>query len=168
MKKLLLFLALCAFGFCAELKVAAAANVTYAFDDLKAEFAKTHPKDTLDVSLGSSGKLVAQVKNGAPFEVFMAANVGFAQTLYDDGFAVTKPVVYARGSVAMMSVRGFDLSKGLEILKDPKVKTIIIANPKTAPYGTATVETFKKAGIYDAIKNKLLQQTQSETLLVKQ
>lgn len=156
MKKLLLLLVLCAFGFGAELKIAAAANVTYAFEDIKAEFAKTHPKDTLDVSLGSSGKLVAQVKNGAPFEVFMAANVAFAQSLYDDKFAVTKPVVYARGSVAMMSVRGFDLSKGLEVLKDPKVKTIVIANPQTAPYGTASVEAFKNAGIYDAIKHKII------------
>lgn len=157
MKKILLLLAFFAYGFSAELNIAAAANVTYAFDDIKAEFAKTHPNDVLNVSLGSSGKLVAQVKNGAPFDVFMAANMKFAQTLFDDKFAVTEPKIYARGKVAMLSIRGFDLSKGLDILKDEKVKTIIIANPKTAPYGTASVEAFKKAGIYDAIKDKIIE-----------
>ncbi len=59
--------------------------------------------------------------------------------------------------VAMLSVRGFDVTKGLEVLKDPKIKTIVIANPKTAPYGAASIEAFKNAGIYDAIKDKIVE-----------
>ncbi|QQF52882.1 molybdate ABC transporter substrate-binding protein [Campylobacter fetus] len=157
MKKLLLIAAFIVASFASELSIAAAANTTYAFDDIKAEFKKLNPDANLNVSLGSSGKLVAQVKNGAPFEVFMAANMDFANGLYKDGFAMNEAVVYAKGKVAMLSVRGFDLSKGLEVLKDPKVKTIIIANPKTAPYGTASIEAFKNAGIYDAIKDKIIE-----------
>ncbi|ANE35454.1 molybdenum ABC transporter ModABC, periplasmic molybdate-binding protein [Campylobacter iguaniorum] len=157
MKKFFLAAVLAVAGFCADLNIAAAANVTYAFDDIKAEFKKLNPDANLNVSLGSSGKLVAQVKNGAPFEVFMAANMDFANGLYKDGFAMNEAAIYAKGKVAMLSVRGFDLSKGLEVLKDPKVKTIIIANPKTAPYGTASIEAFKNAGIYDAIKDKIIE-----------
>lgn len=157
MKKLLLLISFVLVSYASELNIAAAANTTYAFDDIKSEFKKLYPDANLNVSLGSSGKLVAQVKNGAPFEVFMAANMDFANGLYKDGFASQEAVVYAKGKVAMLSVRGFDLSKGLEVLKDPKVKTIIIANPKTAPYGTASIEAFKNGGIYDAIKDKIIE-----------
>ncbi len=157
MKKIILALAFCVAGFAVELKVAAAANVTYAFDEIKSEFKKVAPDVDLNVSLGSSGELVAQIKNGAPFEVFMAANMDFANNLYKDGFATGEAVVYAKGKLAMLSTRGFDLNKGLEILKDEKVKTIIVANPNTAPYGTASVEAFKAAGVYEDIKNKIVE-----------
>ncbi len=156
MKKFLLFLALCAYGLSAELNVAAAANTAYAFEDIKAEFAKAYPNDKLNVTLSSSGKLVSQIKEGAPFDVFMSADVNVAKKLFDDTLAVTEPKIYARGKVAMLSVRGFDLSKGLEGLKDPKIKSIIVANPDTAPYGKATIEALKKASVYDAIKSKII------------
>ena len=156
MKKFLLFLAFCAYGFAGEVSIAAAANVTAAFETIKAEWAKVRPNDALNVTLSSSGKLVSQIKEGAPYEVFMSADVGFAQKLADANLTVTQPKIYARGKVAMMSVRGFDLGKGLEVLKDPKVKTIIVANPEVAPYGKAAIEAFKKAGVYDAIKSKIV------------
>ncbi|WP_162165332.1 molybdate ABC transporter substrate-binding protein [Campylobacter fetus] len=157
MKKLLLIVAFVVASFASELSIAAAANTTYAFDDIKSEFKKLYPDVNLNVSLGSSGKLVAQIKNGAPFEVFMSADMDFAKTLYKDGFAINDAVIYAKGKVAMLSVRGFDVTKGLEVLKDPKIKTIVIANPKTAPYGAASIEAFKNAGIYDAIKDKIVE-----------
>ncbi|ABK82256.1 molybdate ABC transporter substrate-binding protein [Campylobacter fetus] len=157
MKKLLLIVAFVIVGFASELNVAAAANTTYAFEDIKKEFKKLYPDANLNVSLGSSGKLVAQIKNGAPFELFMSADMNYANTLYKDGFALNDAVIYAKGKVAMLSVRGFDVTKGLEVLKDPKIKTIVIANPKTAPYGAASIEAFKNAGIYDAIKDKIVE-----------
>lgn len=157
MKKLLLVLAFVVSSFAADLNIAAAANTTYAFGDIEKEFVKTHPDVKFNVSLASSGKLTAQIKNGAPFEIFMAANMKYPKAVFDDKFAITEPVVYAKGKLAMMSVRGFDLSKGLEILKDPKIKTIVIANPKTAPYGKASIEAFKNAGIYDEIKDKIIE-----------
>jgi len=140
-----------------EVSVAAAANTTYAFDEIKAEFAKLHPQTTLNVSLGASGALSTQIKNGAPFDIFMAADMKFADDLHKEGFATAPAKTYAKGKVAMFSVRGVDLSKGLEILKDPSVKTITIANPKTAPYGTASVQAFQKAGVYDEIKGKIVE-----------
>ena len=81
----------------------------------------------------------------------------FADNLHKEGFATAPAKTYAKGKVSMFSVRGVDLSKGLEILKDPSVKTISIANPKAAPYGTASVQAFQKAGVYDEIKGKIVE-----------
>ena len=157
MKKLLVFLALAAFAFSAELKVAAAANVAVVANELKKEFGKTHPNDNVEITLASSGKLVAQIKEGAPFELFMAANINFAKALSDEGFGASEPVVYAKGKLALFSAHGIDVSKGLEALKDEKIKTIVIANPKTATYGTASMQAMQKAGIYDEIKGKIIE-----------
>jgi len=81
----------------------------------------------------------------------------FPESLYADGIAVTKPVVYASGALAMVSTRGLDLSKGLALLTDPKVEKVAIANPKTAPYGTASIEAFKNANVLDKVEPKLVQ-----------
>lgn len=157
MKKIFLALALAVFSYAGNLNIAAAANTTYAFDEIKAEFKKLHPDVNINVSLGASGGLSTQIRNGAPFDIFMAADMKFADDIYKDGLAIAPAVVYAKGKLAMLSVRGVDVSKGLEVLKDPKIKTISIGNPKTAPYGTASVEAFKKAEVYDAIKSKLVE-----------
>lgn len=139
-----------------EISIAVAANMTDAIEVLKGEFAKTNPNTKINTVLGSSGKLTAQMKNGAPFDLFFSADMKFPEALYAEKLAVTKPVVYASGALAMMSVKGLDLSKGLSILTDAKVGKVAIANPKTAPYGTAAVEAFKNAKVYDAIESKLV------------
>ena len=137
-----------------EINVFAAANVTYAFDELKAEFAKSNPDTKVTVTLGASGALSTQVKNGAPADVFMAANMKFAQDLYDTKFAVTKPVVYAQGALALFTIRDIDLAKGINAVEG--LKAIAIANPETAPYGKASIEALKKAGIYDKVENNVI------------
>ncbi|MDA3076120.1 molybdate ABC transporter substrate-binding protein [Campylobacter sp. JMF_04 NA10] len=150
-------LALCGVLNAGEVSIAAAANTTYAFDEIKAEFEKLNPDTKLNVSLGASGALNTQIKNGAPFDIFMAADMKFADDLFEAGFATAKAQTYAKGKVAMFSVRGVDLGKGLDALKDEKVKTISIANPKTAPYGTASVEAMQKAEIFDSVKGKIVE-----------
>ena len=146
-----------------EINVFAAANVTYAFDELKAEFAKSNPGTKVTVTLGASGALSTQVKNGAPADVFMAANMKFAQDLYDTKFAVTKPVVYAQGALALFTIRDIDLAKGINAVEG--LKAIAIANPETAPYGKASIEALKKAGIYDKVeKNIVLAKSIGEAL----
>ena len=146
-----------------EINVFAAANVTYAFDELKAEFAKSNPDTKVTVTLGASGALSTQVKNGAPADVFMAANMKFVQDLYDTKFAVTKPVVYAQGALALFTIRDIDLAKGINAVEG--LKAIAIANPETAPYGKASIEALKKAGIYDKVeKNIILAKSIGEAL----
>ena len=170
MKKLLFTALLATSSIYAEtISIAVAANVSYAIEDLKKQFNKTNPDVKLRITLGSSGKLTAQIKNGAPYELFMSANMKYPDTLYKDGLAITKPLVYAKGSLALFSKRPQDFSKGLELLKEKKNKRIAIANPKTAPYGIAAYEALTNANILDDVKKKFvygesISQTLSYTL----
>ncbi len=139
-----------------EITIAVAANVSYAIDELKEEFAKSHPDTKVRVTLGGSGKLTAQIKSGAPYGLFMSANMKYPQALYDDRMAITKPLVYAQGALAYLSVKKLDFSKGMELLRDEKIEKIAVANPKTAPYGKAAEEAMKNAKIYDDVKSKFV------------
>lgn len=139
-----------------EISVAVAANLSDTIEALKVEFAKTNPQTKVNTVLGASGKFIAQIKNGAPFDLFISADMQFPQALYNDKIAVTKPVVYASGALSMMSTRGLDLSKGIAIVSDKMVEKIALANPKTAPYGVATIEAFKNASIYEKVESKLV------------
>ena len=139
-----------------SIKIAVAANVSYAIDDLIKEFNKTHPYTDVKVTLGSSGKLTAQIKHGAPYHLFMSANMKYPQALYKTKIAISKPVVYAKGSLAILSNKKQDFTKGIELLKEKKIKRIAVANPKTAPYGKAAFEALKNAKILKDIKKKLI------------
>ena len=142
--------------FASNINIAVAANVSYAIEDLIKEFNKTNPDTKVQVTLGSSGKLTAQIKNGAPYNIFMSANMKYPEALYDEQVAITKPIVYAKGSLAILSIKNLDLQEGINIALANKVSKIAIANPKTAPYGKAAVEAMKNANIYDSIKNKFV------------
>ncbi len=138
------------------IQIAVAANVSYAIDDLKKAFNKIHPDTKVQVVLGSSGKLTAQIKHGAPYQLFMSANMKYPEALYKDKVAVTEPVVYAQGTLAYLSNKPQDFSKGMALLKDENIKKIAVANPKTAPYGKAAVEAMKNASVYEDVKNKFV------------
>ncbi len=140
----------------AEIKLAVAANVSYAINDLIKEFNESHPDTKVKTTIGSSGKLTAQISNGAPFDIFMSANMVYPEALYNNKKGVTEPVVYALGSLALLSSKKKDLSKGIQVLKTPDIKRIAVANPKTAPYGKAAVEAFKNAKVFEDIKNKFV------------
>jgi molybdate transport system substrate-binding protein len=140
--------------FAGQINIAVAANVSYAINDLISEFNKTNPDTKVEVTLGSSGKLTAQIKNGAPYNLFMAANMKYPEALYSEELAITKPIVYAQGSLAMLTVKELDLSKGINLAASSDVTKIAIANPKTAPYGKAAVEAMKNAKIYDTVSSK--------------
>lgn len=138
------------------ISIAVAANVSYAIDELKKEFNKQYPDTQVRVILGSSGKLTAQIKNGAPYGLFMSANMKYPNALYDEKIAITEPIIYAQGALAFLSVKKQDFTLGLKLLKNKKIKKIAIANPKAAPYGIATVEALKNLNIYDEVKDKFI------------
>lgn len=139
-----------------KINIAVAANVSYAMDELKREFYKTNPGTDVQVTLGSSGKLTAQIKKGAPYGLFMSANMRYPKALYHDKIAVTEPIVYAQGALAYLSAKPQDFSKGISLLRSEKIDRIAIANPKAAPYGNAAVEAMKNARLYDGIKEKFV------------
>lgn len=158
MKKRVLFvwMFLATFTMAGSISVALAANVADAMEALKKEFALISPQTEIKVTLGSSGKLTAQIKNGAPYELFLSADMNFPEALYNEGIAVTKPVVYAQGALAYLSKTPQDFTQGIALVKNDAIVKIAVANPKTAPYGTAALEVMKKAGVYDEVKGKLV------------
>ncbi|MGC9351032.1 MAG: molybdate ABC transporter substrate-binding protein [Sulfurovum sp.] len=157
MKKILLVLCLSLLSVDAgEIKIAVAANVSYAIDDLKEAFNALYPETKVQVTLGSSGKLTAQIKNGAPYQLFMAANMKYPSALYKDGIAVTRPLVYAQGSLAYLSSKKQDFTKGIALTKDATISKIAVANPKTAPYGKAAVEAMRNGGVLKEVEKKFV------------
>ena len=98
-----------------SINIAVAANVSYALDALKKEFKKTNPDTTVNVILGSSGKLTALIKNGAPYDLFMSADMDYPNSLYKDKKAQT----YALGRLALLSTKEQDFKQGLALLKNP-------------------------------------------------
>jgi len=142
--------------FAQDINIAVAGNVSYAIDKLKVEFVKTNPDINVHVILGSSGKLTAQIKNGAPYGLFMAANMKYPNALYQDKIATTKPIIYAQGALAYFSVKKQDFTKGIKLLEDKSIVKIAIANPKTAPYGKAAIEAMQNAKVYENVQSKLI------------
>ena len=132
------------------LYVAAAANLSYVMPKLLEVFKTHYPNIAVKVSYASSGKLTAQIQKGAPFAVFLSADTSYPKFLYTKGFALTHPVVYAKGALALYSKKITRLSEL------PKLSRIAVANPKTAPYGKAAKEALQNAGLYDKLKSKFI------------
>src|SRR4051812_31868425 len=95
----------------AGITVAAAANVQFTLDELKAEFTK-ETGITVKSVIGSSGNLTSQIENGAPFDLFMSADVDYPKRLYKDGVTTGEPKIYAYGCLVLWSLKDADLSKG--------------------------------------------------------
>jgi len=137
------------------LTVAIAANLKYVFDDLSAEFKKETGIETQSV-LNASGKIATQVRNGAPFDVFMSADMEFPEGLYKDGYATTPPKAYAYGLLVLWSQTGVDLSKGVAVLAEKNVGKVAIANPKVAPFGRQAIKVLDYYKVRAAVEPKLV------------
>jgi molybdate transport system substrate-binding protein len=137
------------------LTVAVAANVKFVFDELKAEFKKTTDIDVNGV-FASSGKINAEIKSGAPYDVFMSADMEFPEALYKDGIAVAVPKVYAQGVLVLWTLQPLDLTQGLRVLTYPEVKRVAIANPKLAPYGREAIRALEYFKLRATVEPKLI------------
>lgn len=141
-----------------ELTVAAAADLRPALDEISAKF-KLESGITLRVSYGSSGNFFQQLQNGAPFDVFLSANLDYPKKLEQAGLVASGTYYeFARGSIVLMVPYDskLDLTEGLHVLLTPTVKKVAIANPSHAPYGQAAVATVKTMGIYDWVAPHLV------------
>jgi len=137
------------------LKVAAAANLQSVIQVLQKDF-KQKTGIEIEPIIGASGGLVAQMHNGAPFDVFLSADMSFPKKLYDDGLTVNTPVVYAFGSLIICSTQDLGFENWERLLLTPKIKKIAIGNPAIAPYGLAAQEALQHKGIYADIKGKIV------------
>jgi molybdate transport system substrate-binding protein len=158
---LLLLSALLTFraAYAQDIRVAAAADLQFALDDLTAQYAKQAGKK-VDVSYGSSGNFFAQIQNGAPFDFFFSADIDYPRRLEHAGLAEPGTLYqYAVGRIViwMPDNARVDLNKlGWQSLLQPNVEKIAIANPEHAPYGRAAVAALRNAGIYEQIRGKLV------------
>ena len=140
-----------------EVQVAVAANFTGPMQQIAAEFAKdTGHKAVL--SFGGTGKFYAQIINGAPFEDYLAADDTTPAKLEKEGHAVPgSRFTYAVGKLVLWSAKpDFVDAKG-DVLKSGNFNKLSIANPKTAPYGAAAIETLKKLNLQEAVQLKFVQ-----------
>jgi molybdate transport system substrate-binding protein len=139
----------------APLTVAIAANLKYVFDDLAAEFRKETGIEIQAVP-NASGKIATQVRNGAPFDVFMSADMDFPAGLYKDGYATTPPKIYAYGVLVLWTQKNVDLARGIPGLADLGVGKIAIANPKVAPFGRQALKAMDYYKVGAALTPKLV------------
>ncbi|HHE05705.1 MAG TPA: molybdate ABC transporter substrate-binding protein [Epsilonproteobacteria bacterium] len=148
-----------------SINIAVAANVSFAMNELKKAFHILYPDTVANVTLGSSGKLTAQIKNCAPYELFMAANMMYPKALYKEGLAVNEPVIYAQGGIAFFSGKKQDFTQDMKFLDSESIKKIALANPKTAPYGKAAIEAMQSAELLPGIEEKFVYaETVSQTV----
>ncbi len=150
---LVLLSSVCAFA--ADLTVAVAASVQYPFEQFQAEFER-QTGIRLKPVVGSSGKLTAQIENGAPFDVFLSADMSHPQTLEKEGLTYNSPKIYAYGALVLWTMTDVDLSKGVEAVTGPAIRKIAIASPNTAPYGRQAVNALKHHNLYGQVQPKLV------------
>ena len=140
-----------------QAQVAVAANFAEPIKAVAAVLEKT-TGHTLAITVGSTGKLYAQIKNGAPFDVLLAADRATPERLEKEGDAVAGTrFTYATGKLALWSADAKRVDAEGKILSNPNLGKVSYANPKLAPYGAATVEVMNKLGLTAALTPKLVQ-----------
>ena len=158
---ILAFLTLCTHRPAAadEILVAAASDLSYAIKEIVADFEKQSPHK-VKLTLGSSGNFHSQIKNGAPFDVYLSADIQYPAELENVG--LTEPgslFTYAIGRIVVWVPRKspIDVRKlQMQAFFHPSVKKIAIANPSHAPYGRAAVSALERFGFYDQLKDKFV------------
>ena len=134
-------------------RIATAANVQYALAEIVDAFYR-QTGITVDVITGSSGKMSTQITQGAPFDIFISANMEYPMELYRNGFAASKPKLYAYGEIVIWTIG--DIEPAMESLLREDVHHVAIPNPKSAPYGLIAIEALKNARFFDSIANKIV------------
>ena len=141
-----------------EITIAAASDLNFAFREIATEYEKT-TGNHVRLSLGSSGNFFAQIQNGAPFDLYFSADVAYPRKLEEAGLTVPGSLYqYAVGRIVLWTGHEsrIDMTKGIEVLREPTVKKVAIANPKHAPYGRAAVAAMEYFKVYDQVKDKLI------------
>ena len=141
-----------------ELRVAAAADLQFVFQEVSARFQK-ETGHTVGLTFGSSGNFFSQIQNGAPFDIFFSADVDYPAKLEAAGLVEPGTLSrYATGRIVLWVRRGsrIDINQGLRALIDARVRRISIANPEHAPYGRAAVAALRHEKIYDKVRDRLV------------
>jgi len=142
-----------------KILVAAASDLNFAMNEICRAFEKPHPGIKVEVSYGSSGNFYAQIKQGAPYDIFFSADASYPSRLEEEGFAVKgQRQLYAIGKIVLWIPKKSALGpqKGLNVVLEPELKKLAIANHKHAPYGRAAEESLRYYGLWDKVQDKLV------------
>lgn len=143
-----------------ELRVAAAADLKFAMNALIPAFERAHPEIKVTPTFGSSGNFFAQISNGAPFDLFLSADIDYPRRLIEEGKGIKdSEFLYAVGHLVLWARKESPLdleNDGIAVLSAEEVNKISIANPAHAPYGRAAVAALKSLGVYDAVESRLV------------
>lgn len=140
----------------ANVRVASAANFYPTLNKIKQLFEES-TEHKVTIIRGSTGKLYAQIINGAPYDVFLSADSDRAEKLVVKGKAYDgKALVYAVGQLSVWKPGANNVQQIRDKLSSGNISKLAIANPKTAPYGKAAIESLKSMGLYEQLKNKLV------------
>jgi len=137
-----------------KLTIATAANVQFAMEEIIQVF-ESETGINCDMVVSSSGKLTAQIQRGAPFDVFVSADMKYPNTLFEKGFAIQKPEIYGFGKLVLWTFKKVD-NLSVDWLNSSEVQHIAIAAPLTAPYGKAATEVLNNFKFFEKIKSKLV------------
>ncbi|WP_420399912.1 molybdate ABC transporter substrate-binding protein [Flagellimonas sp.] len=137
-----------------KLTIAVSSNMQYSIQEIAARYTE-HTGTACDLVVGSSGKLTAQIMEGAPFDVFLSADLKYPQMLHQKGHTKAAPKIYALGKLVLFTTNK-ELVPKLEFLKNDSIAHIALANPKTAPYGRAAMEVLEQHGLMDLVRDKLV------------
>lgn len=146
----------------AKLTVAAAASLTFAMEELLAEFRVAQPEIAVQAVYGSSGKFYAQIENRAPFDLFFSSDVDYPRRLAAQGLALDDNIfTYGVGQIVLWVPHRVRLAEGVaecgaRTLLDPALGKIAIANPQHAPYGRATLAALESLGVKNAVEHRLV------------
>ncbi|HZP47745.1 MAG TPA: molybdate ABC transporter substrate-binding protein [Vicinamibacterales bacterium] len=141
-----------------ELRVAAASDLQAALPAIAAEFER-ETGQRVALTFGSSGNFATQIENGAPFDVFMSADIEYPKRLEQAGLAERASLYeYATGRLVLWTRNdsGIDVGAGLGVLADARVRRIALANPAHAPYGRAAAAAIRHEGLYDRVRAKFV------------
>ena len=137
-----------------SLTIAAAANLQPVMDRIINRFDSIYGIKC-QLILNASGKITAQILHGAPYDVFLSADMNFPQQLTEAGVTASDPVVYTRGALVLLDLSGSPIPS-LNRLLNPDIRHIAVANPEVAPYGRAAIECLENMGILDQVRSKLV------------
>ncbi len=139
-----------------KINVAAAADLKFAMEEIAAAFKSVNPGEVVDVIYGSSGKFQTQIRQGAPYDLYFSADIGFPRELAKQGFASSEVKPYALGRIVLWSASLDAAKMTMASLDDPKISRIAIANPKHAPYGKRAEEALRASGLWEKLEPKLV------------
>lgn len=157
MKTLILavLLGICSLAQAADkITIAAAADLRFAMDEIIKQFRSLQPADSIEVTYGSSGKFFTQIQQGAPYDLFFSADIGYPRELEKSGLAGAPATPYATGRIVLWSPSRDASQMTLKDLTDPTIRKVAIANPQHAPYGKRAEEALKAQGLWEAVSAK--------------